>query len=89
MKNVAAVGASLKVLGLPIDGLLEAVRNAFKNELFVRMNSLAAKLAYDQVPNVSDLKPLERKEPRVWMDGNTAVALGSSRVASGSSLTTR
>jgi 2-oxoglutarate ferredoxin oxidoreductase subunit alpha len=76
VKNVAAVGASLKVLGLPIDGLLEAVRNAFKNELFIRMNSLAAKLAYDQVPNVYDLKPLERKEPRVWIDGNTAVALG-------------
>jgi hypothetical protein len=33
---------------LPIDGLLEAVRNTFKNELFIRMNSLAAKLAYDQ-----------------------------------------
>ncbi len=75
-KNVAAVGASMKLLGLPIDYLDQAIKTTFKNELFVKMNSLAAHLAYDQVPSVYSLTPIKRGEPRVWIDGNTAVALG-------------
>ncbi|MGC9106208.1 MAG: 2-oxoacid:ferredoxin oxidoreductase subunit alpha [Thermoprotei archaeon] len=75
-RNVAAVGASMKVLGLPIEYLDQAISATFKNELFVKMNSLAARLAYDQVPAVHSLSPIKRDEPRVWIDGNTAVALG-------------
>ncbi len=75
-KNTAAVGASLKVLGLPLEPLEDAIKVVFKNELFIKMNSIAARMAYEEAPKIYDLKPLELKEPRVWLDGNTAVALG-------------
>ena len=75
-KNTAAVGASLKVLGLPFEPLEASIKTVFKNELFVKMNLEAAKMAYESAPKVYDLKPLDVREPRVWLDGNTAVALG-------------
>jgi len=75
-KNMIAVGASYGLLGLKFDYLKEAIASMFKNELFVKFNTMAAEMGYNAVPNVYNLKEIKVDKPRIQVDGNTISALG-------------
>ena len=75
-KNMIAVGASYGLLGLKIDFLRDAIPSAFKNELFVKFNTMAVELGYNAVPNAYNLKEYKIEKPRIQVDGNTISALG-------------
>ena len=75
-KNMITVGASYGLLGLKFDYLKAAIASAFSNEFFVKLNTLAAELGYNAVPNVYNLKEYKIEKPRIQVDGNTLSALG-------------
>ncbi|BCU70309.1 2-oxoacid:ferredoxin oxidoreductase subunit alpha [Stygiolobus caldivivus] len=75
-KNMIAVGASFGLLGLPFDLLKNAIGETFKNELFVKFNTMAAEMGYNLVPNAYHLPLREVKKERIQVDGNTISAMG-------------
>ncbi|WP_286188856.1 2-oxoacid:ferredoxin oxidoreductase subunit alpha [Sulfolobus sp. S-194] len=75
-KNMIAVGASYGLLGLKFDYLKDAISSTFKNELFVKFNTMAAELGYNSVPNVYKLQEYKIQKPRIQVDGNTISAMG-------------
>jgi len=70
-KNMIAVGASYGLLGLKFDYLKDAISSTFKNELFIKFNTMAAELGYNSVPNVYKIE-----KQRIQVDGNTISAMG-------------
>ncbi|EWG06600.1 MAG: pyruvate flavodoxin/ferredoxin oxidoreductase domain-containing protein [Candidatus Aramenus sulfurataquae] len=75
-KNTIAIGASYGLLGLGKGYLESAIRNVFKNETFVKLNTMSAELGMESVPVMFPLKEIPVKKERVQLDGNTAVAIG-------------
>lgn len=79
MMNNVALGASMKVLGLPIDSLPEVISDTFsrKGQEIVEKNQKAAKAGYEAV-NISDLG-LSKQEGtgNIVLTGNEATALGA------------
>ncbi|BFH72825.1 2-oxoacid:ferredoxin oxidoreductase subunit alpha [Sulfurisphaera javensis] len=75
-KNMIAVGASYGLLGLKFDYIKDAITSTFKNELFVKFNTMAAELGYNSVPNTYKLQEYKIEKPRIQVDGNTISALG-------------
>ncbi|MBB5254739.1 2-oxoacid:ferredoxin oxidoreductase subunit alpha [Sulfurisphaera ohwakuensis] len=75
-KNMIAVGASYGLLGLKFDYLKDAISSTFKNELFIKFNTMAAELGYNSVPNVYKLQEYKIEKPRIQVDGNTISAMG-------------
>lgn len=82
MINMLAVGASFGILHFPVDFLAAALNNVFRSKAsVVKMNVAGAKKAYDLavslVPDFSyRLEKVPRKEPRVFLAGSEAGALG-------------
>ncbi|BAB67545.1 2-oxoacid:ferredoxin oxidoreductase subunit alpha [Sulfurisphaera tokodaii] len=75
-KNMIAVGASYGLLGLKFDYLKDAISSTFKNELFIKFNTMAAELGYNSVPNVYKLQEYKIEKQRIQVDGNTISAMG-------------
>lgn len=75
-KNMIAVGASYGLLGLKLDYLREAIASTFKNDLFIKFNTMAVEFGYNAVPNAYNLKEYKIEKPRIQVDGNTISALG-------------
>lgn len=75
-KNMAAVGASIGLLGLPFDILENTISSIFRNDLFVKMNVMAAKIGYNTVNNTYHLEVINNVKPRIQIDGNTIAAMG-------------
>jgi 2-oxoglutarate ferredoxin oxidoreductase subunit alpha len=75
-KNIIGLGVSLKLLGLKESYLLDVIKSTFKNETFVKINSLAARMGYTAVEDHYHLKEVPISKPRVQIDGNTASAMG-------------
>lgn len=78
-RNMIAVGASFKLLGLKSDYLFNSIKKTFKQELFSKMNILASQYGMDLTQpmyNLSDLSQNIQGKKRVQLDGNTSVAIG-------------
>jgi len=75
-KNMIAVGASFSLLGLPFELLKNAIQETFKNELFFKLNTMAAEMGYNLAPNAYHLTVREVKKDRIQVDGNTISAMG-------------
>ncbi|ARM77051.1 2-oxoacid:ferredoxin oxidoreductase subunit alpha [Acidianus manzaensis] len=75
-KNTIAIAVSYGLLGLPKENLLEALKKAFKQDTFVKMNSIAVNESLNLVKPEFSLEVLSNKKRRVQIDGNTAVAMG-------------
>lgn len=73
---MAAVGASIGLLGLPFDILENTISSIFRNDLFVKMNVMAAKIGYNTVNNTYHLEVINNVKPRIQIDGNTIAAMG-------------
>ncbi|AWR93593.1 2-oxoacid:ferredoxin oxidoreductase subunit alpha [Acidianus brierleyi] len=75
-KNTAAIGASYGLFGLNKQYLLKAIKDVFKNETFVKFNTMAAEMGISQVSPMFQLKEIPLTKERVQLDGNTAIAIG-------------
>jgi len=75
VKNTAGIAVSYKLLGLDINYLIKATNDAFKQDLYKKMNEIAVKEAYELTKTKFNLKPLPNKK-KYWLDGNIAVAIG-------------
>jgi 2-oxoglutarate ferredoxin oxidoreductase subunit alpha len=75
-KNIIAVGASYGLLGLPFELLEHAITEVFKNELFVKINTTAAKMGFYSVSSYYNLPVLKVEKHRIQVDGNTISAMG-------------
>lgn len=79
MANTVALGAVLKLMGLPLDSLNQVLRKAFshKSDDIVTLNQKAANLGYNAVDTVSQLNPAKKSQPKPVLTGNEATALGA------------
>lgn len=75
-KNTATIGASYGLFGLNKQYLLKAIKDVFKNETFVKFNTMAAEMGISQVSPMFQLKEIPLTKERVQLDGNTAIAIG-------------
>ena len=75
-KNTAAIGASYGLFGLNKQYLQKAIKDVFKNETFVKFNTMAAEMGISQVSPMFQLKEIPLTKERVQLDGNTAIAIG-------------
>jgi 2-oxoglutarate ferredoxin oxidoreductase subunit alpha len=75
-KNTAAIGASYGLFGLDKQYLLKAIKDVFKNETFVKFNTMAAEMGISEVSPMFQLKEITLSKERVQLDGNTAIAIG-------------
>ncbi|QKR00321.1 2-oxoacid:acceptor oxidoreductase subunit alpha [Metallosphaera tengchongensis] len=75
-KNTAAIAASFALTGLRKDFLIDALKRTFKQETFVKINSLAAENVMSGIKPMYDFKELPKSGRRIQVDGNTAVAMG-------------
>ncbi|EZQ04926.1 2-oxoacid:ferredoxin oxidoreductase subunit alpha [Candidatus Acidianus copahuensis] len=73
-KNTAAIAASYSLLGLNRSHLFNAIKRTFRQETFVKLNSLVVEQT--SVPSMFNLNEIPREGRRVQLDGNTAVAMG-------------
>ncbi|HYM39077.1 MAG TPA: 2-oxoacid:ferredoxin oxidoreductase subunit alpha [Thermoplasmata archaeon] len=82
MINMLAVGASLGVVGLPFDYTIQALNDVFRNKkATVDMNAAGARRAYEIGKTLAPdfgypLTKMARKEPRLFLTGSQAGALG-------------
>ncbi len=82
MINLMAVGASFGILRFDFDVLVKSLEDVFRAKAaVVKMNASAARKAYDLAASLcSDfghrLERIPRKEPRLFMTGSQATALG-------------
>lgn len=76
VKNTIAVAVSYGLFGLPKEFLLNSIKEIFRQETFVKMNTLAVNESLELVKPEYQLKVLENKKRRIQVDGNTAVAIG-------------
>ncbi|WP_236749009.1 2-oxoacid:ferredoxin oxidoreductase subunit alpha [Acidianus manzaensis] len=75
-KNIIAVATSMSLFGFKLDYLKDAIKSLFKNDLFVKFNSMAAEIGYSFASNSYKLQELKVDKPRVQLDGNTISAIG-------------
>lgn len=75
-KNTAAIAASYALLGLRKEYFMDAVKRTFKQETFVKINSIATELVMSTVKPMFQLRELPKTGKRIQVDGNTAVAMG-------------
>jgi len=84
MRNVAALGATLGHMDLPLDGLVDSIRAQFahKKPEIAEQNILAATKGYEHAQEAHcdfpyKLAPIPEASPSVLVDGNEAAALGA------------
>ncbi|MEM1859756.1 MAG: 2-oxoacid:ferredoxin oxidoreductase subunit alpha [Metallosphaera sp.] len=75
-KNTAAIAASYALTGLKKDYLLDVLKKTFKQETFVKINTIAAEMVMSGIKPMFQLKELPRQGRIIQVDGNTAVAMG-------------
>ncbi len=75
-KNIIAVATSMSLFGFKLDYLKQAISSLFKNELFVKFNTMAAELGYNITENYYKLPEIPVSKPRIQVDGNTISAMG-------------
>lgn len=73
VKNSILLGAFFKVLGLPLQILLEVIRKEMKDE----KNVEAAEEGFNKATSLLKLKLPSRKTEKVFIDGTSAVGLGA------------
>ncbi len=82
MVNMLAVGASFGILHYDFDSLTRALEDVFRAKAsIVKMNATAARKAYDLAASLAPdfqyrLERIPRKEPRLFLSGSQATALG-------------
>jgi len=82
MVNMLAVGASFGILGFEFDPIVKALDDIFRSKAsVVKMNASGARRAYDLARSLMPdfayrLTPVPRKEPRLFLAGSQATALG-------------
>lgn len=82
MKNVAALGAAMGIVGYPFDMLEESLKQEFgrKGDQVVKQNVDIAKAAYEASSqfktSLPKIKPVS-KDRKIFISGNEAVALGA------------
>ena len=91
--NTMAVAASCALLGYGVEWLEKALASVFHGkQKVIEVNVRAAELVYEHMAGqfeddfVRKLEPLEATEPRIYLTGNQAVALG--KVLAGCSVQT-
>lgn len=75
-KNIIAVAASMSLFGFKLDYLKQAISSLFKNDLFIKFNTMAAELGYSLTENHYKLQEIPVSKPRIQVDGNTISAIG-------------
>ncbi|BCU67671.1 2-oxoacid:ferredoxin oxidoreductase subunit alpha [Sulfolobales archaeon HS-7] len=75
-RNMIAAAVSYSLLGLDKELLMSSIKDSFKNETFVKYNTMAVEEGLKLAQNVYNLKRLEIKGHRVQLDGNTISAMG-------------
>ncbi|MEM4042530.1 MAG: 2-oxoacid:acceptor oxidoreductase family protein, partial [Saccharolobus sp.] len=75
-KNTIAIAASYKLLGLKEEHLYNSIKKTFRQELFVKINTIAAQIAMQNVQPIYNLPERDSSEEKINIDGNTAVAIG-------------
>ncbi|MFA5896130.1 MAG: 2-oxoacid:acceptor oxidoreductase subunit alpha [Thermoplasmata archaeon] len=82
MINMLAVGASFGILRFDFDTIVKALDDVFRAKIaVVKMNASAARKAYDLAASLAPdfgyrLERMPRKEPRLFLSGSQATALG-------------
>ncbi len=76
VKNTAAIAVSYALLGLPKDYLINSIKRTFKQDTFVKLNSLAVDSAVKNISPEFKLEAHPLSKRRIQVDGNTAVAMG-------------
>jgi 2-oxoglutarate ferredoxin oxidoreductase subunit alpha len=76
VKNTAAIAVSYALLGLPKDYLINSIKRTFKQDTFVKLNSLAVDSAVKNISPEFKLEAHSLSKRRIQVDGNTAVAMG-------------
>lgn len=75
-KNIISVAASMSLFGFKLDYLKQAISSLFKNDLFIKFNTMAAELGYSLTENHYKLPEIPVSKPRIQVDGNTISAIG-------------
>jgi len=73
VRNSIFLGALFKALDLPLETLLESIKERLKDE----KNLEAAKLGYEYSRKLKKIEIPERRNKKVFIDGTTAVGLGA------------
>ncbi len=82
MVNMLAVGASFGILRFDFDTIVKSLDDVFRAKAaVVKMNATAARKAYDLATTLAPdfgyrLERMTRKEPRLFLSGSQATALG-------------
>lgn len=78
MQNVVLVGMIWKVLGLEFADIEEEIKRKFgKKPDLLPYNIAAAQAGYDEVETIHPIETPKKKERRMLIDGNHAIALGA------------
>lgn len=89
MRNMVALGASVAIMGAPLEFLTDVIRDQFirKGEAVVNHNIEIARAGFDAVGgktadlDVLRLEPIEAKEDYILVNGSEAVGIGAVRAA--------
>jgi len=66
----------MSLFGFKLDYLKQAISSLFKNDLFIKFNTMAAELGYSLTENHYKLPEIPVSKPRIQVDGNTISAIG-------------
>lgn len=75
-KNTIAIAASYKLLGLKEQYLINSINRTFRQEVFSKINTIAAQLVMQDIQPMYNLPELPNSDDKINLDGNTAVAIG-------------
>ncbi|MEM3204029.1 MAG: 2-oxoacid:ferredoxin oxidoreductase subunit alpha [Saccharolobus sp.] len=75
-KNTIAIAASYKLLGLKEEHLYNSIKKTFRQEVFVKINTIASQVVMQNVQPIYNLPERDSSEEKINIDGNTAVAIG-------------
>ncbi|EET89651.1 MAG: 2-oxoacid:acceptor oxidoreductase subunit alpha [Candidatus Micrarchaeales archaeon] len=75
-RNIIGAATSLALLGIKKDYLIDQLKAAFKNETFVKLNTMAVEAGYALAQNHYSLPELKVSGNRVQVDGTNTSAMG-------------
>lgn len=75
-KNIIAIAASYKLLGLKEQYLINSINRTFRQEVFSKINTIAAQLVMQNIQPMYNLPELPNSDDKINLDGNTAIAIG-------------
>ncbi len=85
MRNSAALGATMAVLGYNLETLLSVIRDVFKGrEEDLKVNLLLAEKGYSHVKGDSKINSIKlKKSNKIFITGNDAISLGALKAGLG------